>query len=343
MSVRLIQKNKLIGDKYTRLIRFLGVYSWALSSNFIMVESVSASSEFSASLATSVIFDSQVGVDEIDAVTENSDTAYTLQPKIKGRVANNNLSLSGSYSYKVTDYSMFDEFNLSAHSVSLTPKIKIHDIDYSMRLDHVKTQLDGNKFLDLTLANLSMQKIFDMRTAIRLSIGQGDKKFHIDNNRNANVYSLGVDAYRFSRNAKSYIAASINYSQDNAYVDKHSYQQSTINIYGAHTLTGSFVKLKAGFEYYQRPYDEATEVVSQNITEDNGSPFSNVTENNDEDYSYAEQRQDNKYKIYVALESTLYEHISLDLNISLSHTDSNVTVYDQTEYGAVVGLTYTFK
>lgn len=350
MSIMLTQKNKLMSNKNIHVIRFLGTYCWVLSSAFLMIESVNASSEFSASLTTSAMFDSEVGVDEIDTITGKSDTAYTLQPKIKGRVINDNVSVSGSYSYKMTDYSMFDEFNLSAHSASLTPKIKINDMDYSLRLDYVKTQLDGDKFLDLTLANFSIQKIFNMRTAIRLSVGQGDKVFHIDNERNAKTYSLGLDTYRFSRNAESYVAASINYSQDNAYIDEHSYQQSTMNIYGAYTFSESAITLKTGFEYYQRPYDGTTEVASQYISEDNESPFSNVTGNgnngsneSNENYIYAEQRKDNKYKIYAALESALYKNILLDVNISLSHTESNIAVYDQTEYGAIVGLTYTLK
>ena len=231
-------------------------------------------SEYELTAEAGIVYNSELVVEEIDQLNNNGDTARYLSLDVSGDwIVADNLNVQAGYNLSDTDYQDSDDFDLRVHRLFgdiaydftvLTVGASHHDIN---------AELAGDNFLDMSRDSFYLSKLFNNSIFVRAEAITIDKTFDSIPERDATNDALGVDAYFFFNQGKSFF--SIGYSADEEAASSAEYSYDGDN-YRA-TLSSKFGandnhRIQLHWRYCDRQYQAQLPDIGQ-VREDSRNTF----------------------------------------------------------------------
>lgn len=204
-------------------------------------------------------YDSNVGVQELDENTEQSDNVRVLQ----GELALKwnpwaNLHIKTGANHIDYAYSSFEDFDLSITTFSGDINYEFDLVTAGVSRHDATARLAGDSFMDYQQDTLYLSRLWGTRWFTRIEQQQIDKTFAELPERNAEARAYSGDVYWFTASAKTFVNVGYTTHDETAVNPELSYKGNQIRVKwqtqtsgwgGEHTL-------QLGWQWQQRDYRE---------------------------------------------------------------------------------------
>ncbi len=207
------------------------------------------------------IYDSNVGVDQIDVLVREGDTKL----KFKSTLGYENpFAEDGEFNvkYKVSQslYSDFTQYNIQSHTLSSGIKNKFAGVTLAANYSFVHTRLGGNSFLDMNIFSPSASGFIAKNVYVRAGYNYYDKDFKASDDRDAGNHNFTLDGYYFFNNSKSFFSVGVSYEDEDALADEFDLKGYTLrsSLQMPVNIVRDGGKVKLSYAYRDRDYDNIT-------------------------------------------------------------------------------------
>ena len=167
----------------------------------------SGANKWSLSASLGYRSDNNVTADEIDTVSNESDTAFLFEAGIAYKALQGDLlDLEIGYDFAQSLHGSQSEFDLGSHSLSLSADKDIAGYDAGLLYIYTRSNLGGSDFLGTHGLTASLGYGATPSWYVSGSLNAQDKDFIDDNTRDAEVYGLGINNFLFFMDSKAYVS-----------------------------------------------------------------------------------------------------------------------------------------
>ncbi|NND54651.1 MAG: DUF560 domain-containing protein [Gammaproteobacteria bacterium] len=265
-------------------------------------------------------WDSNVGLSEIDANTDNADQVTNVQigAGIQTRHTDDLRSVL-RYDYSDTSYEEYSEFDLGLHQFQAELTTRFGLTDVGLMVNHFDGNLDGDDYLSLTRIAPNVSRLFNNRWFLRAAYVHTDTSYDEMPERDASGLGLRTDAYYLLQGMEHYAAFSFALGREDAEADELDYNRWQIGVtYAFPIRTNSFVtNLKLRARYEDRSYRSEDPVIGA-------------------------ARSDTRMRYSIEADMPLADRLGITSYIDWSSSDSNLEAADYDKRVAGIRLTLEF-
>lgn len=278
-----------------------------------------APARFSAEVAIGGEYDSNVTVDELDANSNQSDYAITLDGKVGlKKQLTQTTDIAFNYDFSQDSYQEFSDLDRQTHILGANLATKLQPADAGLSLFYVNSRLDGDGFLELYRLSPSISGFITQKWFSRAAYVWSEKRIANRSDRDAITQAAELDIYYFARGLRSYFNAGYRFKREDASLEPLDYRAHGGKLRYVHRIDTStrILKLEIAYRVEDREYDSTSA--------DIGAP-----------------RSDLRQRWQIDLEWPLSAHSALQFYTSYGDYDSNFTFTDYQQ--AVIGSRYLYR
>lgn len=226
---------------------------------------------FTAEVGIGGEYDSNIAVEEVDASTNQSDYALTLNAgagvaQELGAIT----ELSATYDYNQNIYETFSQVDRQTHILGTSLDFDLDKFDTGVSMFYINSRLDGRAFLELYRISPSVSGFLAKKWFARGAYVYSEKKIENRPARDAETDAGEADAYYFRRGLRSYFNLGYRYRDEDATADRYDYESHSIKLRYIHRLEvfSKMAKLELAWRYEDRDYSSITPSIGEERKDD---------------------------------------------------------------------------
>lgn len=227
---------------------------------------VDRAARFSAEIAVGAEYDSNVAVDELDASSNESDYAATLDAEVSmEKPLGEHTELGLSYDFNQNIYREFDGVNRQTHILGANLEREFTLADAGLTVFYINSLLDGDQFLQLVRVSPSVSGFLGKKWFGRGAYVYSDKTLDQSPSRDATTHAGEADLYFFRRGLRSYFNFGVRFKDEDATAAQFDYRSNGVKLRYIHRfeLPARFIKLELAWRYEDRDYSADTPSIGE--------------------------------------------------------------------------------
>ena len=279
-----------------------------------------AGSEFELELAAGYAWDDNVGLDELERATGESDEVTTLE--VQGSALfryRDRASLRVSAGLVDDSYQKFSQVDRRTESLGINLEAQLGKATVGVNWFDVSADLDDEQFLNYERVSPYVSGFLSKQWFLRGEYVYGEKEIARRPGREANSHSVAFDSYYFLQGLKRYAVLGYAFRVDNARANRYDYDSHAIKARYVHrgNFVGFPLELELEGKYEDRQYKSPDPMIS-------------------------EERQDTRWRFSAELRLSFVEYVSWAVMIKNSDYDSNLPTasYSDLVVGTEIRLSF---
>lgn len=276
--------------------------------------------------------DSNVTVDELNASSDESDEAWVFDAGLEGVLKPTEpLNITLGYSLSGRRYQSLDQFDQDIHLLSADISYDFDPVTIGTSYHYSHATLGSDPFLDFSRASVYLGSLVGEDVYLLASLQDKRKDFDDSDARDADIRGVSLDSFFFFNQAQSHLVVGLDADREDAEADAYDNDLLRLRVALVHkfTLAGEDNRLRFGWRYEDREYDEVTVTSSD--------PFLSDPLAGDLSDRSTSQRADKARILEASWRIGLNDVLSVEPSISWGKYTSNV---DSADYDkAVAGVT----
>ena len=258
--------------------------------------------EFSLDLAAAYSWDDNVGLDELERATGESDEVTTLEAQGSAAITLfDRTTLRVSAGLVDDSYATFSVVDRRTESWGTNLESQLGDTTLGVNWFDVSADLDEQQFLTYQRLSPYLARFISKQWFLRGEYVYGEKEIERRPGRGADSHSVSLDSYYFIRGLKRYALLGYTYRVDDANANRYDYESHALKLRYVHRATlGSLpVELELETKLEERRYKSPDPVIST-------------------------EREDTRVRFSSEIRLLITEYASVALQLKNSDYDSNV-------------------
>ena len=258
--------------------------------------------EFSLDLAAAYSWDDNVGLDELERATGESDEVTTLEAQGSALITLfDRTTLRVSAGLVDDSYATFSVVDRRTESWGINLESQLGDTTLGVNWFDVSADLDEQQFLTYQRLSPYLARFISKQWFVRGEYVYGEKEIERRPGRGADSHSVSLDSYYFIRGLKRYALLGYTYRVDDANANRYDYESHALKLRYVHRATlGSLpVELELETKLEERRYKSPDPVIST-------------------------EREDTRVRFSGEIRLLITEYASVALQLKNSDYDSNV-------------------
>ncbi len=277
--------------------------------------------------------DSNVTVDELNTSSDQSDEAWVFDAGLEGVLQPTEpLNVTLGYSLSGRRYQSLDQFDQDIHLLSADISYDFDPVTIGTSYHFSHATLGSDPFLDFRRASVYLGSLVGESVYLLASLQDKSKDFDDSDARDADIRGASLDSFFFFNQARSHLLIGLDGDREDAEADAYDNDLLRVRVALVHrfTLAGEENRLRLGWRYEDREYDEVTVTSSDPLLND---PLTgDLTERS------TSKRADRARILEASWRIGLNDVFSLEPSISRGNYTSNVDSadYDKTVAGVTL-------
>ena len=258
--------------------------------------------EFSLDLAAAYSWDDNVGLDELERATGESDEVTTLEAQGSALITLfDRTTLRMSAGLVDDSYAKFSVVDRRTESWGLNLESQLGETTLGINWFDVSADLDKQQFLTYQRLTPYLARFISKQWFLRGEYVYGEKEIERRPGRGADSHSISLDSYYFVRGLKRYALLSYTYRVDDANANRYDYESHALKLRYVHRATLGSLPLEMELEtkLEERRYKSPDPVIST-------------------------EREDTRVRFSGEIRLLITEYASVALQLKNSDYDSNV-------------------
>ena len=258
--------------------------------------------EFSLDLAAAYSWDDNVGLDELERATGESDEVTTLEAQGSALITLfDRTTLRVSAGLIDDSYATFSVVDRRTESWGLNLESQLGGTTLGVNWFDVSADLDEQQFLTYQRLSPYVARFISKQWFLRGEYVYGEKEIERRPGRGADSHSVSLDSYYFIRGLKRYALLGYTYRVDDANANRYDYESHALKLRYVHRATlGSLpLELELETKLEERRYKSPDPVIST-------------------------EREDTRVRFSGEIRILITEYASVALQLKNSDYDSNV-------------------
>ena len=258
--------------------------------------------EFSLDLAAAYSWDDNVGLDELERATGESDEVTTLEAQGSALITLFDCATLRVSAGLVDDsYATFSVVDRRTESWGINLESQLGDTTLGVNWFDVSADLDEQQFLTYQRLSPYLARFISKQWFVRGEYVYGEKEIERRPGRGADSHYASLDSYYFIRGLKRYALLGYTYRVDDANANRYDYESHALKLRYVHRATlGSLpVELELETKLEERRYKSPDPVIST-------------------------EREDTRVRFSGEIRLLITEYASVALQLKNSDYDSNV-------------------
>lgn len=258
--------------------------------------------EFSLDLAAAYSWDDNVGLDELERATGESDEVTTLEAQGSAAITLfDRTTLRVSAGLVDDSYATFSVVDRRTESWGINLESQLGDTTLGVNWFDVSADLDEQQFLTYQRLSPYLARFISKQWFLRGEYVYGEKEIERRPGRGADSHSVSLDSYYFIRGLKRYALLGYTYRVDDANANRYDYESHALKLRYVHRATlGSLpLELELETKLEERRYKSPDPVIST-------------------------EREDTRVRFSGEIRLLITEYASVALQLKNSDYDSNV-------------------
>ncbi|MBT4521023.1 MAG: DUF560 domain-containing protein [Halieaceae bacterium] len=289
----------------------MAAYALALTSVAAETENPSRPISFSAEIGVGVEYDSNVGVEEVDLSSNQSDYALTLDAELGlKKPLSSTTDLSLSYDFSQSLYQEFSAVDRQTHILGANLETETQSLNTGITLFYINSRLDSEAFLELYRISPSISGFLSKKWFARGAYVYWDKSFENRPGRDASTNTGEADIYYFRNGLRSYFNLGYRFKDEDADLKVHDFSSHNLKLRYIHRLVlfSRMTKLELAWRYEDRDYSTVTPGIE-------------------------EERSDHRHRWRAEFEVPVLDNGAIQIHTGYSDYDSNLP---QADYSQVI-------
>lgn len=205
--------------------------------------------------------DSNVTVDELNTSSDQSDEAWVFDTGLEGVLKPvDPLNVTLGYSLSGTRYQNLDQFDQDIHLLSADVSYDFDPITLGTSYHYSHATLGSDAFLDFRRASVYLGSLIGEDVYLLASLQDKRKEFDESDARDADIRGVSLDSFFFFNQARSHLLLGLDGDREDAEANAYDNDLLRVRVALVHkfTLAGEENRLRFGWRYEDREYDEAT-------------------------------------------------------------------------------------
>ena len=218
---------------------------------------VSGGSEFALELAAGYAWDDNVGLDELERATGESDEVTTLEAQGSALFSyKDRASIRFSAGLVDDSYRKFSQVDRRPESLGMNLETKLGKLTAGINWFDVSADLDDEQFLKYERLSPYLSGFVSKQWFLRGEYVYGEKEIERRPGREANSHSVSLDSYYFLQGLKRYTVVGYTFRVDNARANRYDYDSHALKLRYVHreTLKGLPLELELEGKFEDRQY-----------------------------------------------------------------------------------------
>ena len=258
--------------------------------------------EFSLDLAAAYSWDDNVGLDELERATGESDEVTTLEAQGSALITLfDRTTLRMSAGLVDDSYAKFSVVDRRTESWGLNLESQLGETTLGINWFDVSADLDKQQFLTYQRLSPYLARFISKQWFLRSEYVYGEKEIERRPGRGADSHSISLDSYYFIRGLKRYALLGYTYRVDDANANRYDYESHALKLRYVHRATLGSLPLEMELEtkLEERRYKSTDPVIST-------------------------EREDTRVRFSGEIRLLITEYASVALQLKNSDYDSNV-------------------
>ena len=258
--------------------------------------------EFSLDLAAAYSWDDNVGLDELERATGESDEVTTLEAQGSALITLfDRTTLRMSAGLVDDSYAKFSVVDRRTESWGLNLESQLGETTLGINWFDVSADLDKQQFLTYQRLSPYLARFISKQWFLRCEYVYGEKEIERRPGRGADSHSISLDSYYFIRGLKRYALLGYTYRVDDANANRYDYESHALKLRYVHRATLGSLPLEMELEtkLEERRYKSPDPVIST-------------------------EREDTRVRFSGEIRLLITEYASVALQLKNSDYDSNV-------------------
>lgn len=277
--------------------------------------------------------DSNVTVDELNSSSDESDQAWVFDAGLESMLKPTEpLNVALGYSLSGRRYRTLDQFDQDIHLLSADISYDFDPITVGTSYHYSHATLGSDPFLDFSRASVYLGSLLGEDVYLLASLQDKSKDFDDSDARDADIRGVSLDSFFFFNQARSHFLIGLDGDREDAEADAYDNDLLRVRVALVHkfTLGGEGNRLRLGWRYEDREYDQVT-VTSSN-------PFLSDPLAGELSERSTSQRADRARILEASWRIGLNDVVSVEPRISWGQYTSNVDSadYDKTVAGVTL-------
>ena len=258
--------------------------------------------EFSLDLAAAYSWDDNVGLDELERATGESDEVTTLEAQGSALITLfDRTTLRMSAGLVDDSYAKFSVVDRRTESWGLNLESQLGETTLGINWFDVSADLDKQQFLTYQRLSPYLARFISKQWFLRCEYVYGEKEIERRPGRGADSHSISLDSYYFIRGLKRYALLGYTYRVDDANANRYDYESHALKLRYVHRATLGSLPLEMELEtkLEERRYKSPDPVIST-------------------------EREDTRVRFSGEIRLLVTEYASVALQLKNSDYDSNV-------------------
>ncbi|MGD9662375.1 MAG: surface lipoprotein assembly modifier [Porticoccaceae bacterium] len=235
----------------------LGCCLFTLAADAVLA-SQNKTTDMNVELESGYGYDTNLGIEELDRASSNSDEALLLGAKVDGSWrALSALTLTGGYQLKSRDYREMDAFDILTHLIQGGVRYDLDGYSLGGTFHYAEARLDGDDFVQIRQPSLSVGKLVNDQWYWRVALSEQRKSFAALPHRDADNQSIGGDLYYFHE-PDNYLSLSVATMDEKAATEAFDYQGWRMRVQWSREFDWQQLKpaLQVSWQHGRRDYGE---------------------------------------------------------------------------------------
>ena len=262
----------------------------------------SAGSEFGLELAAGYAWDDNVGLDEVERATGESDEVTSLEIQGSAEFSfDERASVRISASLVDDSYRQFSQVDRRTESLGINLETQLGKATVGINWFDVSADLDDEAFLTYERLSPYVAGFLSKQWFVRGEYVYGEKTIARRPGREADSHSVSIDSYYFIQGLKRYAVLGYTFRVDNARANRYDYDSHALKLRYVHreSLANLPLELELEGKFEDRRYKSP-------------DPFIRT------------EREDTRLRLSAELRLLITEYASVAVHIKNSDYDSNL-------------------
>ena len=286
----------------------------------VWTKQASAGSEFELELAAGYAWDDNVGLDELERATGESDEVTSLEAQGSALFTfRERVSLRLSAGLTDDSYQKFSQVDRRTESIGVNLEAKLGKATVGINWFDVSADLDSDPFLTYERLSPYVSGFVSKKWFLRGEYVYGEKTIARRPGREAESHSASLDSYYFIQGLKRYAVLGYTFRADDARANRYDYNSHALKIRYVHRETIGRLPLEFEVEgkFEDREYKAPDPMIRT-------------------------EREDTRWRFSTELRLIVSEYASIGLHLKNSDYDSNLPTasYSDLVVGTEIRLSF---
>ncbi len=280
----------------------------------------SAGSEFEVELAVGYAWDDNVGLDELERATGESDEVTSLEAQGSALFAfQDRVSLRLSAGLTDDSYQKFSQVDRRTESIGVNLEAKLGKTAVGINWFDVSADLNSDPFLTYERLSPYVSGFVSKKWFLRGEYVYGKKTIARRLGREADSHSVSIDSYYFIQGLKRYAVLGYTFRADDARANRYDYNSHALKVrfIQRETVGGLPLELEVEGKFEDRQYKAPDPMIRA-------------------------EREDTRWRFSTELRLIVTEHVSVVVHLKNSDYDSNLPTasYSDLVVGTEIRLSF---